>query len=110
MSTTTLTTSRKQTRSIRRPHLLLSVLAWELRRFRASCLFWIQALCFFVLLLFVLWFGREPDTFGFNNFYAFVAGTSFWGLVELLPTGLLVLLVFLSPFVTAEGVTSDLQR
>lgn len=110
MTTTALTGFRKQTQAIRRPHPLLAVLAWELRRFRASRLFWIQALCFFVLLLFVLWFGREPDTFRFHTFSASVAGTSAWGLVELLPFDLLVLLVFLLPFVNADGVTRDLQR
>lgn len=89
---------------------LLSVMGWELRRLRASRLFWVQALGFFVLLLFVLWFGREPDTLDFHTFSAFVAGTSAWGLVELLPFDLLVLLVFLLPFVNADGVTRDLQR
>jgi ABC-type transport system involved in multi-copper enzyme maturation permease subunit len=114
MTTTALTDSRKPTPAIQRPHPLLSVLAWELRRFRASRLFWIQALCFFMLLLFVLWLGRKPSAFKIGNpgleFDGFVAGTSAWGLLNLLPTGLLVLLVFLLPFVTADGVTRDLQR
>ena len=111
MSTTALTSSQKPVQqAMKRPNALLAVLTWELRRFRASRLFWIQALCFFVLLLFVLWFGREPDTFRFHTFSAFVAGTSAWGLVELLPFDLLVLLVFLLPFVNADGVTRDLQR
>jgi ABC-type transport system involved in multi-copper enzyme maturation permease subunit len=110
MTTTALTGSRKQTQAIGRPNPLLAVLVWELRRFRASRLFWIQALCFFGLLLCVLWFEREPDTFSFHTFSAFVAGTSAWGLVELLPFDLLVLLVFLLPFVNADGVMRDLQR
>ena len=109
---TTITHARLDRRiaTTRRPHPLLSVIAWELRRFLASRLFWLQALCFFVLLLFVLWLGREPDTFGFNTFSAFVPGTSAWGLMNILPTGLLVLLVILLPFVTADSVTRDLQR
>lgn len=96
---------------MQRPHPLLSVLTWELRRFRASRLFGVQARCFFVLLLFVLWLEREPDTFGLNTLVIFfVAGTSAWGLLESLPIGLLMLLVFLLPFVNADGVTRDLQR
>jgi ABC-type transport system involved in multi-copper enzyme maturation permease subunit len=110
MTTTALTTSRKPAQAIGRPHPLLSVLAWELRRFRASRLFWIQALCFFMVLLFVVWFWQEPNTFVFNTFSAFVAGTSAWGLLEILPTALLMLLVIFLPFVTADGVTRDLQR
>lgn len=110
MSTTALSTPRKLTQATQRPHPLLSVLTWELRRVRASRLFWLQALCFFVLVLFVMWVGREPNQFGFNTFSVFVAGTSAWGLLDLLPTGLLVLLVILLPFVTADSVTRDLQR
>ena len=60
------------------------------------------------------WFGRTPDRFDVGNhgleLNGFVAGTSAWGLLEILPTGLLVLLVLLLPFVTADGVTRDLQR
>ncbi len=114
MSTAALTSSRKPTLTTGRPHPLRAVMAWELRRFRASRLFWLQALCFFILLLSVTWFGRTPDRFDVGNhgleLNGFVAGTSAWGLLEILPTGLLVLLVFLLPFVTADGVTRDLQR
>jgi ABC-type transport system involved in multi-copper enzyme maturation permease subunit len=115
MSTTSiLTGARQETGAIARSHPLLAVLSWELRRFRASRLFWIQALCFFCLLLLVIWFGRMPSSFTITSngvvFQGFVAGTSAEGLLNLLPTGLLVLLVFLLPFVTADGVTRDLQR
>src|SRR5690348_6628569 len=110
MRTTALSTPRKRTQATQGPHPLLSVLTWELRRVRASRLFWLQALCFFVLVLFVMWVGRQPNQFGFNTFSVFVAGTSAWGLLDLLPTGLLVLLVILLPFVTADSVTRDLQR
>src|SRR5215471_16665481 len=106
MSTTsTLTGARQETRAIRRPPPLLEVLAWELRRFRASRLFWIQALCFFCLLLLVIWFGHRPSDFTIASnglvFHGFLAGTSAEGLLNILPPGLLVLLVFLLPFVTA---------
>src|SRR5215469_590536 len=116
MSTTSsvLAGARQETRAIRRPPPLLEVLAWELRRFRASRLFWIQALCFFCLLLLVIWFGHRPSDFTIASnglvFHGFLAGTSAEGLLNILPPGLLVLLVFLLPFVTADGVTRDLQR
>jgi ABC-type transport system involved in multi-copper enzyme maturation permease subunit len=116
MSTTVLTSPRKPTQAIGHPHPLLSVLAWELRRVRASRLFWGQALGFFVLVLFVIWLGREPDTSTFQLspstpvIFVFVAGTSAWGLLNFLPTGLVLLLGLLLPFVTADGVTRDLQR
>jgi hypothetical protein len=94
MSTTTLTTFRTPTTAIRRPNPLLSVLTWELRRFRASRLFWVQALCLFVLWLFALWLAREPVTVSRDTTVIFfVAGTSAWGLLESLPSGLLLLLV-----------------
>ena len=116
MSTSALTSTRKPTQAIGRPHPLLAVLTWELRRFRASRLFWLQALGFFVLLLFVMWLGREPSTFTFQftsstpPLYGFVAGTSAWGLLHFLPTGLVLLLGLLLPFVNADSVTRDLQR
>jgi ABC-type transport system involved in multi-copper enzyme maturation permease subunit len=114
MSTTALTTSRQQTHALRRPNPFVSVLAWELLRFRASRLFWVQALGFFGLLLFVIWVGRTPEGFRTASqrlpFTGFVAGTSAWGLLETLPPGLLLLLCLLLPFVNADGAARDLQR
>ena len=113
-STTALATSGQQARVIARRRPLLDVIAWELRRFRASRLFWIQALCFFGLLLFVTWFGRAPDQFSNQTprfaYSGFVAGTSAWGLAGSIPPIYLTLLVLLLPFVTADGVTRDLSR
>lgn len=114
----TLTSARLETRSEQRPNPLLSVVGWEFRRFAASRLFWIQALCFFCLELFVTWFGRETNEFTFaigtetgaKSFSGFVAGTSAWGLLILLPPALLTLLALLLPFVNTDGVTRDLQR
>lgn len=104
----------KQTQTIQRPHLLLSVIAWELRRFCASRLFWLQALCFFCFLLFLTWSQQAADQFtvGTTNasFSVSVAGTSAWGLLEHLPTDPLLLLGLLLPFIIADGVTRDLQR
>jgi hypothetical protein len=80
----------RQITTTRRTSPLLPVLIWELRRFRASRLFWFQALGCFCFLL-------------------FVAGTSARGLLHTLPL-VLVVLVLLLPFVTADGVTRDLSR
>jgi ABC-type transport system involved in multi-copper enzyme maturation permease subunit len=111
-STTALRSARQETHSLARPHPLTSVLTWELRRVLANRLFWLQALCFFVLVLFALWLGRQPITFNqlFGSFSGVVAGTSGWGLVTSLRAGLILLLGLLLPFVNADGVTRDLER
>jgi ABC-type transport system involved in multi-copper enzyme maturation permease subunit len=92
---------------------LLNVLIWELHRFRASRLFWLQAFGCFCFLLFLTWALHASEGFATvsNNVQisAFVAGTSAGGLLHTLPTVLLVLVLFL-PFVTADGVTHDLNR
>jgi ABC-type transport system involved in multi-copper enzyme maturation permease subunit len=114
MSSTTLTSSssRSHTRAIERPQPLLSVLVWELRRFRSSRLFWIQALAFFCLSFFVTWAGHSDMTIGRATFTfnGSVASTSPWGMLERLPTSALLLLGLLLPFVNAEGVTRDRSR
>jgi ABC-type transport system involved in multi-copper enzyme maturation permease subunit len=103
----------RQITTTRRNSPLLHVLLWELRRFRASRLFWFQALGFFCFLLFLTWALHASEGFATvsNNVQlsAFVAGTSARGLLHTLPTVLLVLVLFL-PFVTADGVTRDLSR
>jgi ABC-type transport system involved in multi-copper enzyme maturation permease subunit len=115
MTTTALTSSRQQTQAIGRPHPLLAVLAWELRRFRASRLFWIQALCFFGLVLFAIWATQTPEHFSHPSsngsiFTVFVAPTDIWGLLFTLYPGLLLLPGLLLPFVNADGVSRDVQR
>jgi ABC-type transport system involved in multi-copper enzyme maturation permease subunit len=115
MTTTTLTSSRQQTQAINRPHPLLSVLVWELRRFCASRLFWIQALCFFCLALFFIWATQPSDhshvtASNGTGFDVSAAGTSVWGLLLSLQAGILLLPGLLLPFVNADGVTRDLQR
>ncbi len=117
MSTTATTTTapnlRQQTQAITRPSPLLSVMTWELRRFVASNLFWAQAIGFFCLVFVMMWIGREPTQFGNQignvSVDGFVAGTSAWGLLQLLPVCLLVLALIL-PFITADGVTRDQMR
>ena len=114
MSTIALTHAHQQSRALRRPHPLVAVIAWELRRYRASRLFWLQALGFFGLVLFVTWASQMPSQFNLGNanvtFIGFVAGTSAWGLLLTLPTGVLLLLGLLLPFVNADGVSRDLSR
>lgn len=109
--TSALTRSRHQVRAIQRPHSLLAVVTWEFRRFRASRLFWLQALGFFVFVLVSLWLGLQPSAFTlFGSVSGFVAGTSAWGLLQYLPIGVVLLLGLLLPFVNADGVARDLQR
>jgi hypothetical protein len=114
MNITALTSTGKFTRAIERPRPLLSVMAWELRRFRASRLFWLQYLGFFCLSSFVIWTQQIPLTLNHAHakvpFFGFVAGTSAWGLLMTLPSGTLMLLGMLLPFVNADGVARDLQR
>ena len=109
MSTLALTRVRQQALAIRRPHPLLNVMTWEVRRFRASRLFWLQVLGLFCLLVLLTWAQATNDQFSIQTASAFIPGTSAWGLLLILPVTLLLLVVLL-PFVTADGVTRDLQR
>ena len=113
MDITALTSTGKPTRTIQRPRPLIRVMTWELRRFCASRLFWLQALGFFCFSLFLTWALHASEGYATvsNNVQisAFVAGTSAEGLLRTLPT-VLVVLVLLLPFVTADGVTRDLHR
>ncbi len=114
MTITTLASTGKPTRTIGRSSLLLRVMAWELRRFCTSRLFWLQALGFFCLSSCVIWAQQIPLTLNHVHakvpFFGFVAGTSAWGLLMILPSGTLLLLGMLLPFVNADGVTRDLHR
>ena len=113
MNITALTSTGKLPRSIERPRPLTRVMTWEFRRFCASRLFWLQALGFFCFSLFLTWalHASEGLQTVSNNVQisGFVAGTSAGGLLRTLPT-VLVVLVLLLPFVTADGVSRDLSR
>ena len=119
MSATVLTVSGQQARPMDRGLVpLWSVLAWEIRRLSASRLFWSQAIGLLGFLLLLTWVLRvaEHSTVirsgrGLQiwEMSAFVAGTSPDGLLIILPTILLVL-VLLLPFVSADGVTRDVTR
>ena len=114
MTITALTGTEQPARVIQRPRLLVRVMAWEFRRFQASRLLWLQALGFFGLSLFLTWSQQIPLTLNHAHanvpFFGFVAGTSAWGLFMTLPTGPLLLLGMLLPFVNADGVRRDLSR
>jgi ABC-type transport system involved in multi-copper enzyme maturation permease subunit len=109
MHTVTVPAARRQTLTPRRPSPLVRVVNWELRRVLASRLFWVQALCFFALMLYWVWVGRESRFMTPTTPPVIVAGTSAWGLMFFLPNGL-GLLGLLMPFVTADGVARDLHR
>lgn len=119
MSTTTLTRSGQQARPIDRGQVSLwRVVAWEIRRLAASRLFWSQAIGLLGLLLLLTWALRAPESFNVGKagegpvaeaLNGFVAGTSPGGLLQILPT-LLLVLVLLLPFVSADGVTRDVTR
>jgi ABC-type transport system involved in multi-copper enzyme maturation permease subunit len=114
MSTVALTRAHQQSQTVLRLQPLLAVITWELRRYWASRFFWLQSLGFFGLVLFVTWASQIPYQFTLGNgnvkLVGFVAGTSAWGLLLTLPTGVLLLLGLLLPFVTADGVSRDLSR
>jgi ABC-type transport system involved in multi-copper enzyme maturation permease subunit len=98
-----------QSGTIRRTNPLVSVLAWELRRFLSGRRFWLQALGFFCFLLLLTWAQSRAFVYSIRSADGFVAGTSAWGLLLSLPTTVVLLVLFL-PFVNADGVTRDLQR
>jgi ABC-type transport system involved in multi-copper enzyme maturation permease subunit len=101
--------SPEQTVVVGRPQPLLAVLVWELRRFAASRVFWLQALGLFCFLVLLTWAQATLDQYSKLAASAFIPGTSAWGLLATLPP-MLVLLVVLLPFITADGVARDLQR
>lgn len=120
MSTTTLTRSGQQARRMGRGQVSLwSVVAWEIRRLSASRVFWCQSLGLLGLLLLLTWALHAPSQINGaravggqqakDALNAFVAGTSPGGLLRILPTLLLVLVLML-PFVSADGVTRDVTR
>jgi hypothetical protein len=114
MTMTALTSSGKPTRTIQRPRLLARVIGWELRRFQASRIFWLQALGFFGLSLLLVWFEKIPLTLNHAQavvpFDGYMAETSAWGLLRTLSTGALMLLGMLLPFINADGAARDLSR
>ena len=116
MNTSAIAGAKQRARAVGHSHPLARVMVWEIRRFSASRIFWLQALAFFLLLLLITWGRQAPEQFSTGqlpaatiNIDGFVAGTSAWGLLDTLPNAL-VLLVLLLPVITADGVNRDLQR
>ncbi len=118
MTPTALTSTRKPAQATRRPHPLLAVLAWELRRLWASRSTWLLALVFFALFLFTIWSDRGPSTF-LTHYesptlsYAFSGNIPYVSPARLsyqLHRSALLLLLMALPFLCADGVARDLRR
>ncbi len=114
MTTLASTSTDQEAVSTACPHPLLTVMAWEARRLRASPFLWIAPLLLFGLFVADFWPARNPLGFGYDTpegqFIGHVAGTSALGLVDLLSQRLFLLLVLLLPFVSADGVARDWKR
>jgi ABC-type transport system involved in multi-copper enzyme maturation permease subunit len=120
MTTTIQRTRARQRITTQRANPLLSVMAWELRRLRASRSTWILPPIALGLFLLILWNEREPIDWGpvsvFDHttlrftFGGSIVSLSAWGLTFILPSGLLFLLAIILPFVSADGVNLDLKR
>src|SRR5215472_12101039 len=102
MTITALASTGQQTRTIGHRSLLLKVMAWEFRRFRASRLFWFQALGLFGFFLLITWVLHWPEGIdagavngggGGVSLSGSVAETSAGGLLYTLPTVLMVLVL-----------------
>src|SRR5260370_35118094 len=109
VNTTALTIPAKRTQAIQRTHPVLAVMGWELRRFRASRFFWLQALGLFCFLVLLTWAQATREQVSEGSSVGFIAGTSAWGLVHTLPMTL-TLLVFFLPFTTIGGLALDFHR
>ncbi|GHO88504.1 ABC transporter permease subunit [Dictyobacter formicarum] len=113
MNATVLTSAEQQTQTTGHQYPLTRVVTWELRRFLASHLFWFQALGFWGFLLLIIWALHASDQIGTvagsEHLSVYVAGTSARGLLRTLPTYLIILALLL-PFITADGVTRDVNR
>jgi hypothetical protein len=110
MTTLAHTPADQKTASLARPHPLLSVMSWELRRLLAIRLLWVAPILLFGLFVADFWPARNPLGYGPFAFDDHVAGTSALGLVDLLSERLFLLLVLLLPFVSADGVARDWKR
>ncbi len=99
----------RQTTTTPRPHPLLAVMAWELRRLRASRTTWRLLIVAFGFFLFVVWLIKAPGGIGFNDATFSLSVTSAEGLVAALPM-LSFLLALILPFVNADGTARDLKQ
>src|SRR5260370_27745908 len=95
VNTTALTIPAKRPRTIQRTHPVLAVMGWELRRFRASRFFWLQALGFFCFLVLFTWAQAAREQVSQGSPVGFIARTSASGLRHTLPPPLTPLVLFL---------------
>jgi ABC-type transport system involved in multi-copper enzyme maturation permease subunit len=113
MTTTAQALASQQTRTVHSAHPLLSVIAWELRRFRSSRSTRVVlplTFAFFLLVIWLLWALRFGGMVSFGNGARFtVAITSAEGLVATLPV-FSFLLTMILPFITTDGTARDLKR
>lgn len=116
--TTVDTMSAQQTKAMQRPHPLLSVMAWELRRLGASRLTWILVLVTFGIFFLVIWLERGVNSVGVSTslekvgpFYGGdLAYDSVWRMLAQLTTGVLSLFTLTLPFLCADAIARDLRR
>lgn len=95
-----------------RPSPLLAVIAWELRRKKASRATWLGALAFFTFFLFIAWLMREISlvNYTFLEKSVTVSGGSAWGAARTIPRVMLLAFGLFLPFLSADLVARDLKR
>lgn len=100
------------TRLHQRLHPIYAVVAWEMRRTFSSRANRLATFLAFLLLLALTWFeGIGYDVGQRGGAHAFtLAGTSAFGLANVLPQNPGLLFGMLLPFLTADGVAYDLKR
>jgi hypothetical protein len=124
-ATPTNVTSTRSVSAHARPNPLLSVLGWELRRVLSSRATWVLAALLFGICLLLLGFSLESAYYIASASFSSaqtptglplqhvvmgqLSRNTLWGLISIFPITLVEFGVFL-PFVTADGVSLDLQR
>ncbi len=98
-----------------RPHPLITIIRWELRRLGSSRTLWISALLVFVLSCLVeVGLATDPDAQTFPSDVGIrtvkIDWLSNYGLFHTLPTFLGTILALFIPFLCTDGVALDLKR
>lgn len=106
----------RQTARTQRAHPFLRVIAWEVRRLRASRAAWVTACVTFAVLLFILWVERGISSVAIASekggafFGGDLASDSVWRLLNQLTTGVLSLLTLALPFACTDAIARDWKR
>ena len=104
----------QQTTTGERPHPLLNVMAWELRRLGARRSTWFLLLAIFGVFLLVLWLqgtGMVDIQVSPGVFYGGTrAYMTVWDLLNRLGSGVIALLTILLFFVCTDGIARDLKQ